>query len=117
MAQTGTNEELEVREAVAEHRAAIDFVRDLVANRLVRAGWITGPVFFDHQGMHKLDWTPIGIEKARQVRALLIDLQFIDGRVESHRGGEFDVLVELLGDCVAIHGPGDSTEPEAPLGR
>lgn len=94
-----------------------DFVRDLVVNRLVRSGWITRAIFLDNTGIRKLDWTPLGIEKARQVRSLLVDLQFIDGRCESHKGGELDILVELLGDCTAIHGPGDSTNPEASLGR
>ena len=74
-------------------------------------------MFSDRDGIRRFDWTPLGIEKARQVRSLLVDLQFIDGRCESHRRGEFDILVELLGDCVAIHGPEGSNEPEAPLGR
>jgi len=93
-----------------------NFVRDLLVNRLVRAGWITGAIFDDHKGTRKLDWTPIGIEKSRQVRILLTELQFVDGRMESHRGGEFEILVDLLGDCTAIHGLGDSSGPEASLG-
>ena len=94
-----------------------EFLRDMVVNRLARAGWITGALFLDHKGIRKLDWTPLGIQKAKEVRAILVELQFIDGRVEAHRRGEFDILVSLLGDCVSSHGHGDSTWPEASLGR
>ncbi|MGD1087093.1 MAG: hypothetical protein ABSA47_20340, partial [Verrucomicrobiota bacterium] len=51
-----------------------------------------------------IDWTPLGIERAKQVYSILTELQYAGVGFESHRVGEFDVLVELLGHCRSHHG-------------
>jgi hypothetical protein len=79
-------------------------LRELVVDRMAKAGWIKSAVFVDSKGASSIDWTPLGIERARQVYSILTELGYARERFEGHRVGEFEILVELLGHCRSHYG-------------
>jgi hypothetical protein len=94
MIQSGMNDPLEV----SKH------LRGLVVDRLAKAGWIKMAVFVDSKGASSIDWTPLGIKRAKQVYSILTELGYASERSEGHRVGEFEILVELLGHCRSHYG-------------
>jgi hypothetical protein len=70
---------------------------------MMRAGWVR--VFEERDGIgRRFEWSALGIQRARELHVLLSELGYIEGRMESHRVGEYDFLIEFVGDCISQYG-------------
>jgi len=78
--------------------------QNLVIERMMRAGWIRKATVIDTQGIRSFDWTPVGIDRSREIHTMLVELGFRDERSVACRNGDLDILVEFTGDCVAHYG-------------
>jgi hypothetical protein len=75
-----------------------------VIERMMLAGWLRKAEVIDSKGIRSFEWTQLGIERCREIHNLLVELGFRQGRAVSMRRGEYDILVDLTGDCIAHYG-------------
>jgi hypothetical protein len=73
-------------------------------DRLMAAGWITKAVVLDNKGIRSFEWTDFGKQRCRELHRMLVELGFRDGRAVTMRRGEYDILVDFTGDCIAHYG-------------
>ena len=87
-----------------------DHIRNLVFDRLTKAGWMTGSITKDisPNGIRcRVAWTPDGLEKMRTLHRLI---QTELGFGKSYRGGELECLRSLIDICIMQEGPGDASD-------
>jgi hypothetical protein len=77
-----------------------------IIERLALSGWLESAMVLDDRGIRSLRWTPLGVQRCRELHQMLVELGFCDGRRVSHRVGDYDILVDLIGDCIAHNGLG-----------
>lgn len=91
-------------------------IRELVFNKLTKAGWITGTWVKDvspTQTQMRVNFTELGKAKLHAMYALFEELGYGSG----YRVGELEFLHDLCHTCVRLHPAGPGEQPQEPPPR